>query len=367
MKNLFVSCPYGFEDILRKELEALQVGRVSPSFCGVFIPGSQENVFKANYLSRVATRVLYPLTSFRCLGKDDLYKHSKEIRWDLVLNCKKTFAIDANVRHRTLTNSLFAAMVVKDALCDFFREKTGERPSVDVQTPDVQLNLFIQKENATIYLDTSGAPLHKRGWRESNTEATLHESLAAGLLLLTGYTEDAVFCDPFAGSGTFLVEAGLIATRTPPGFLRKKWGFFHMPGFDKETWQTWKALQDAKRIPLQKGKIFGSDKSREVSDICLKHLQKARLDNIEVSYDPISLYKPKIAPDFLLTNPPYGKRLTHSSSLLEEIGSFVQNQMRPERKAYILYPEAVSLEGLRVEQTFGFKNGGLEVKLLSLI
>lgn len=366
MKNLFVTCPYGFEGILQKELETLRVGKVYPSFCGVFVAKTMENVFKVNYLSRVATRVLFPLAEFRCFGKEDLYRYTKDVPWDQLLDCRKTFAIDSNVQHPQLKNSLFASLVVKDAICDFFREKTGNRPSVDTQFPDVQLNLFIQKGKAFLYLDTSGQPLHKRGWRETNTEATLHESLAAALLLFTGYSPDRIFCDPFAGSGTFLVEAGLIATRTAPGFLRKKWGFFHLPEFDKKVWIDWKLSYDKKRIPLEKGKIFGSDKSREAADLSLKHLQKAHLDGVEVGYDAIAYYKPKVAPNFLLTNPPYGKRLETSATLFEEIKEFTQTQMEPNKKAFILSPEIPPIEGITLQEKFSFKNGGLGVKLLAL-
>ncbi len=203
MKDLFVTCPHGFESILEQELHSLGIQKVFPSFCGVFVPRKLENVFIINYQSRVATRVLWPLTEFKCDGKEDLYASCKEVEWSELLHCKKTFAIDANVQHPELTNSMFASLVVKDAICDFFREKTGSRPSIDKQEPDVQLNLFIQKGRGTLYFDTSGAPLHKRGWRETNTEATLHESIAASLLLLLDTPQRKPFVIPFVGLEPF--------------------------------------------------------------------------------------------------------------------------------------------------------------------
>lgn len=370
MKDLFITCPYGFEALLKKELETLGICKVFLGFCGVFIAKTEENVWIANYQSRVATRVLWPLAEFYCQGKEDLYSNCKNIPWSSFLNCHRTFAIDSNVQHPTLKNSLFASLVVKDAICDFFREKTGARPSIDTKEPDVQLNLFIQKGKATLYLDTSGAPLHKRGWRESGVEATLHESLAAALLLLTGYSTDKIFCDPFCGSGTFLIEAGLIATNTQPGFLRKKWGFFLLPGFDKKKFLEWKASKDSLRVSVPKGKIFGAEKSRETADACKKHIQKAGLsDVIEIEHNEIAYYSPKIAPNFIVTNPPYGKRLEISLKTFQEMKQFLENKIEPSSSVFLLSHESALLEesGLQLQEKFHFKNGGLPVQLLTIL
>jgi putative N6-adenine-specific DNA methylase len=368
MKELFVTCPHGFEPILQKELQSLGVSHVFTGFCGVCIPKTLQNVFIVNYCSRIATRVLWPIATFRCGGRDDLYNHSKRIDWTQYLNCETTFAIDANVQHPMLKNSLFAALVVKDAICDSLREKTGSRPSIDKHHPDVQLNLFIQKGMAHLYLDTSGAPLHKRGWRKTNTEATLHETLAAALLLQTGYSSDKTLCDPFCGSGTFLIEAAMIATRTPAGFFRKKWGFFSLPGFNRNAWLQWKQEKDSQIIPLLKGKIFGSDKSREASEICKQHLQKTSFgSSIEVHYDEISYYKPKIKPDYVITNPPYGKRIETSDKLYKEIGDFLVNHCSPDVKAHILCTDVPPIDSISktVSGSLSFKNGGLPVSLHS--
>lgn len=367
MDHLFVSCPNGLEEILTQELRSLHITVLEQRFGGVVIPKSKENVFTVNYLSRVATRVLWPLRSFRCKGKEDLYYHSKKIPWSNFLSPRKTFAIDANVQHIHLKNSLFACFILKDALCDFFREATGVRPSVDTKFPDVQLNLFIHHDQATIYLDTSGAPLHKRAWRETSTEATLHESIAAALLLHVGYHPGTVFCDPFCGSGTFVVEAGLIGTHTPPGFFRKKWGFFCLPEMDKGSFESWKKQHDSKKIPLiDENHVFGSDKSRENSEICKKHLQKAGLaKSIRIDYQEIAYYNPPAAPDLIVCNPPYGKRLETSLQLFEHLKTFIEQKTKPHTRVYILTPESPLPEqaGLVLETKLSFKNGGLPVQL----
>jgi putative N6-adenine-specific DNA methylase len=369
MRDLFITCPHGFEALLEKELKDLGIAKVLPRFCGVLVPKTKENVFIANYLSRVATRVLWPIAEFHCSGREDLYANCSKVDWSLFLNPRKTFAIDANVHHPALKNSLFAALVVKDAICDHFRNKTGSRPSVDTQNPDMQLNLFIQKGKATLYLDTSGAPLHKRGWRVHQVEASIHESLAAALLLMSGYSKEKVFCDPFCGSGTFLIEAAWIATNTPPGILRKNWGFFRLPGFDMQEWKTWKDSQNAKRTSLPKGMIFGSDKSRETSGLCKEHLWKAGVsDCVELSYDPVAYYNLPTKPDLIVTNPPYGKRLEATHQLFKEFASFLQKSAASSTQVHMLAPESFSfeIEDFSPRSEFVFKNGGLPVKLLTL-
>jgi putative N6-adenine-specific DNA methylase len=369
MRDLFVTCPHGFEDLLQDELKSLGVEKVFPMFCGVYVPKTMENIFLVNYESRIATRVLWPIAEFTCSGKEDLYANVRKIKWDVFLSPKQTIAIDANVQHPTLTNSLFAALVVKDGICDFFRDKTGVRPCVDTQNPDLQLNLFIQKGKATLYLDTSGAPLHKRGWRTDQTEASLHESLAAALLMLTEYCpEKNILCDPFCGSGTFLIEAAWIATKTPPGFLRKRWGFFNIPEFQMTAWKEWKKIRDERRIPLPKGKIFGSDKSRETIDICKKNLLKAGVPEVELSFDEVAYYKPKVKPDFVITNPPYGKRLETSDLLLKQLETFLDTYLEPKGEFYILCPAEASMDFFKrkSQAEFSFKNGGLPVKFVSL-
>lgn len=369
MKHLFVTCPHGFEPVLRKELQNLGIKSISEGFCGLFVPLSWRNVFLINYQSRVATRVLWPIADFFCKNKEDLYRHAKKIPWDQFLNVNKTFAIDANVSHINLKNSLFAALVVKDAICDFFRDKIGSRPSVHTKFPDVQLNLFIQKEQAVLYMDTSGLPLHKRGWRDSGAEAPLHESLAAGLLLATDYSEDKVFCDPFCGSGTFLVEAAMIATKTPPGFIRKKWGFSHLPDFNEEEWLLFRKEQDSLRIPLAKGKILGSDRSREASERTIKHLQKLGFASAaEVQYEDVALYSPSVKPNYILANPPYGKRLEASKTAFSRFKEFLSSRCAEDTKAYLLYPEPTLLEevGLNPSSVFHFHNGGLPIHLFSV-
>ena len=259
--------------------------------------------------------------------------------------------------------------MIKDAICDYFRDKTGQRPSINIQNPDVQLNLFVQKGQATLYYDTSCAPLHKRGWRRENTEATLHESLAAALLIGSGYKKGITFCDPFCGSGTFLIEAAMIATNTPPGFFRKAWGFTHFPLYREEEWQAYKASIDRQIIPLEKGMICGCDKDLETFKTCYRHIKDTGFRGlIDLENQDIAIYHPPCKPQLVLCNPPYGKRLELTKAVSQGLRSFIERECTDKTHIFLLTsePQMVSTLGRRAKEEIAFKNGGIAVALYHL-
>lgn len=357
---IFVTCPTGIEQLLVDELKELGVLNARKGFRGVYVPQEMDYVYKINYCSRLATRVLYPIKQFPCKNKEDLYENAKRIPWQQYLNLKKTFAIDSNVSSPMLRNSLYASLVMKDGICDLFREKCGERPSVETQNPDVQLNLFIHEEKATISLDTSGAPLFKRGWRTESTEAPIQESLAAAILRIANYSPDEILCDPFCGSGTFLMEAAMMATHTPPGFFRKQWGFTNLPEFSDAAWKKVKAEADSRRIPLKPGIIMGADKDPKAVEMTLAHLKKAGFEGIEVVRKDIRSYYPSTSPTLVVTNPPYGIRLSVSAELFTALARFLKN-----RTAYILGVDEgiIRTMGMTPRRTYDLKSGGLDITL----
>jgi putative N6-adenine-specific DNA methylase len=369
MEELFISCPHHFEELLLKELKEMGISKIRQGFCGVYAPADMRNVYLINYCSRIATRVLWPLSRFGCPDKQALYTMAKRVCWSKFMNVSSTFAIDANVSHPNLKNSLFAALVVKDAICDYFREKTESRPSIDIQNPDVQLNLFIQKGQATLYLDTSGAPLHKRGWRTENTEATLHESLAAALLIGSGFKKGINLCDPFCGSGTFLVEGAMIATNTPAGYFRKKWGFMNMPLYEENTWKSFKEAKDAKIEPLEKGTICGSDKDYEAFKTCYKHLKFTGFRGlIDIENVDVSTYHPSMQPQYVICNPPYGKRLELTRSVAQGLKNFIDRECASSTKIFVLTSEKTFIQELAKDskEIVAFKNGGTAVSFYYL-
>lgn len=370
MDNLFIICPFYLESHLAAELARLGISGARQVHGGVYVPHTEEAIYKINYCSRLATRVLLPLAEFPCRDREDLYKEAKKIDWSLYLDLKKTFAIDANVvSHPALRNSLFAALVVKDAICDSLREKWGERPSVDIASPDVQFNLFVNKGRATLSVDTSGAPLYKRGYRTQSALAPLQENIAAGLLILAGFTAEESLCDPFCGSGTILIEAALMATRTPPGFFRKAWGFLHLPDFSPSAWGKVKEEADKQITPLPPHKIYGADKDAAALEICRENLKATRFHKaIELTHREIASYRPPAPPTLIVSNPPYGKRLQTSHSLYASAGKFSKDQGAQLKKTYLLNPDVqlIRATGLRLGKSYPLYTGGLNLDLFPL-
>lgn len=314
--------------------------------------------------------MLLPLSRFKCFDRHSLYRHAAEINWSQIIKSSWTFAIDANVNHRALRNSLFAAQVVKDAICDQMREKTGRRPSVDVQNPDVQINLFIQQQNAVISFDTSGTPLHKRGYRQESVEAPIQESLAAAILRLAHYSKDLIFLDPCCGSGTFLIEAALMATNTPPGYLRKQWGFMRHPHFDSTEWLKVRNQLDEHRIGLEPGHLFGIDRSQQAIRACKINLKAAGFSQyVDVQQADFREYTPAVVPTLILSNPPHGRRLEDEEMLkplYRSMGDFLKKNLTKPGKGYV-FTSSMDLSkevGLAATKRHVLNNGGLEARLL---
>lgn len=361
MDELFITCAEHLEPLLLDELRELRVPGLRLAKRGVYAEKSMDTVYTVNYLSRLATRVLWPLASFFCPDQKALYAHARRIPFLHYMDEKKTFAIDSNVSHHPrLRHSLYAAQVVKDALCDAIREAKGARPNVDVKNPDVQWHLFIHKERATLSLDTSGSPLYKRGWKRPVAEATLPETIAAALLKLASYTPEEILCDPFCGSGTLLIEAASIATRTPAGFLRKSWGFLHMPQHQEAKWQQFKQIFDNKRIPLPPNTLFGADKDLTALSSSSAHCSKFDFGkSITLTHKEVYSYSPAKRATLVITDPPFGKRLASSSKIYEELGLFLKKQGA---RGFILAPDEALLKpiGGGIKKRFKISYGGME-------
>ncbi len=363
--RLYATCTHGLEGLLQQELTALGISDVECSASGVYLPYSIENIYLVNYCSRIATRLLLPLARFSCTSREALYKSVFKIDWSRFLSLEKSFAVDANIIETpAFKNSHFAALVVKDAICDQMRQRTGGRPSIDTKRPAIQLNLFINRGEATLNLDTSGAPLYKRGWRAQTTEAPLQETLAAALLLGSGYKAGDILFDPFCGSGTLLVEAAMIASQTPAGFYRKWWGFFYLPDHSEEAWLHFKQQQDAKRQPLPKDFLLGADRNQEALDSAYENLCRAGFDKATtlIARDIKQLRHP-VRPTLIITNPPYGVRLEADLETLQALGQWIQKQRA---RTFILYPDEPGVEealGLSCKRMLSFYNGGLKVAL----
>lgn len=368
---LFVTCASELEPLLVEELAEMGIHDVTLGYRGVYInQWNWATIFKINYASRLASRVLLPLTRFKCFNQDSLYHGANAIDWSRYLGRGQTFAIDANVSHPQLRNSLFAAQVVKDAICDQLREKRGTRPSVQLDNPDVQINLFIQHQMAVISLDTSGAPLHKRGYRIDSVEAPLQESLAAAILRIANYTSEEILLDPCCGSGTFLIEAALIATKTPPGFLRHKWGFMNHPDFSQVEWLKIRNELDSKRCSLPLGRLFGVDINKNNVRVVKTNSRAAGFNQgIEVVQGDFRDFTPVVAPTLIVTNPPHGKRLEEVSQLTplyRALGDFLKRKTAKPSRGFIFSGDAeLSKEiGLAAKRRHVLSSGGMDCRLL---
>lgn len=368
---LFVTCPPEVEQLLLEELADLGILRVRVGFRGVYVDEwDWSTLYKINYASRIASRVLLPLSHFKCFHQKSLYYCASQIDWSLFLPRGKTFAIDANVTHTELRNSLFAAQVVKDAICDQLRAKTGTRPSVDPQNPDVQINLFIHNKDAVISLDTSGAPLHKRGYRIESVEAPMQESLAAAILRIAKYSADDILLDPCCGSGTILIEAALMASKTPPGFLRHKWGFMNHPDFSQIEWLKVRNELDKHRCSLKPNHFFGVDINKNNVRITKVNLRAAGFSNeVEVVQGDFREFEPTVPPTLIVTNPPHGKRLEEESQLAplyRALGDFLKRKAAKPGRGFVFTSSVVLSKevGLAASRRYPLSSGGVDSRLL---
>ncbi len=369
--SLFITCGQGLESLLAEELNELGFSKLELGYCGVYVDDdSMASIYEINYRSRIAGRVLLPLFDFACRDKSDLYKKTLDFSWENYFKDDYTFAIDANVQHDRFQNSLFAAQVMKDAICDRLRDTLGERPSVDLKSPDIQLNLFIYEGRAIISFDTSGQPLYKRNYKIHTGAAPLQESLAAAFLRIAKYTGDEILVDPCAGSGTLLIEAAAIATHTPPGFWRREWGFFKHPHFNREDWLRVKERANSSKIPLKKGLIWGLEREPEIADFCRMNIEHAGFgEKIEVIHGNFSSHEPQAPYNFLITNPPHGKRLASEEALIplyRSLGDFMKQKLTAPARGFIFTSsKMLSKEvGLAAKRRHVIASAGMDARLL---
>jgi len=313
----FASCARGLEPILAEELRDLRANEVTPGRGGVGFAGDRALHYKANLWLRTAIRVLMPILEFPVTTPDELYDAVRSVDWSQYLTPDHTIAVDCNVRDSHLTHSKYAALRVKDAICDQFVERTGVRPSVDVERPMVGLNLHVYRDDAVLSLDSSGDSLHKRGYRPILTKAPLNEALAAGIVLRTGWRGDAPFVDPLCGSGTLPIEASWIALRRPPGLTRRHFGFMGWMDFDIELWT--ELRDEARRGVLKQlpAPILGSDVRRDAVAHSIQNARAAGVGHVLLfEVRDVRDFRPSEGPPgVIICNPPYGERIGEEKEL----------------------------------------------------
>jgi len=314
----FATCPRGLEQPLAAELRAIGARVDAVSAAGVAFSGDRAIGYLANLHSRIASRVLLRLASGRYRGDDDLYRLATRCEWERYFDASMTLRVDVSAIRSPLRSLNFATLRVKDGIVDRFRARTGERPSIDTERPQVRVYAFMLEREATLYLDLSGEPLFKRGWRadrDDKGEAPLKENLAAGLIALSGWTPGTPLADPFCGSGTILIEAGQIAAGIAPG-LSRGFGFEALLDHDAALWAGLRA--DAVRrvqagaARARAAPIAGSDADPRAIEQARRNAQRAGLAPDALALrccDVLQARAPGPAPGVVVTNPPYGERL----------------------------------------------------------
>jgi len=267
---------FGLEDVLAQELRSIGAKDIIKHNRAISFIGNIETMYKANYLSRTALRILKPIIKCKIQTPKALYKNVKKYEWEKLFSLTETFAIDTVVSSEYFKHSKFVALKVKDAIVDRFRDEFGERPSVDVNNPTVRISVHIFDDTCTISLDSSGESLHKRGYRTAATTAPLNEALAAGMILISGWDKESEFIDGMCGSGTIPIEAALIALNIPPGYLREEYGFMKWKDFDADLFEQ---IKNEVVIADNDVLILGADIKPEYSRLTKVNAKNAGVEN----------------------------------------------------------------------------------------
>jgi putative N6-adenine-specific DNA methylase len=317
VETFFASCPRGLEQLLAEDLAAAGARDLKQIFGGVHFLADWPACYRANLHSRIATRILWRVAHAPYGKEEDIYRLALDTPWPKWFLAEQTIRVDVTAVKSPLKSVDFVTLRIKDAVCDRFRRDGGTRPSVDTRQPDVRVHGFINGDHCTLYLDTSGAPLYQRGFRQKTVDAPLKENLAAGILRLSGWQPGVALLDPMCGSGTFLIEAAQMALRVAPG-ARREFAFQRLRHFDPAAW---KRLLDAARAgeaAAAEAGIFGSDISPVAVRATLANLDRAGLlPAVKLSTGDLLDIDAPAARGILVSNPPYGERVSDHDELAE--------------------------------------------------
>lgn len=355
---------FGLEEILAEELKQLGAQDIEVGVRNVSFSGDKGFMYKANIALRTAIRILKPIKRFKVGDEDDLYKKLQTIDWEREMDVDSTFAIGAVVNSKNFTtNSHYISLKSKDAIADYFRHKYHKRPNVDVKFPDLKIHVHILNDLCTVSLDSSGDSLHKRGYRSATNIAPINEVLAAGLVLLSGYTGDCNFIDPMCGSGTILIEAAMIANNIPANINRKEFGFEKWKDYDEELFFT---IQESllKKIRSSHFKIMGFDKAPSAVKKAKDNVENANLSEF-IGIHHVNFFnsqKEVFGQTTILFNPPYGERLDiDMQAFYKNIGDTLKGGYPGSTVWFITSNiDAIKHVGLKTSRRIPMKNGDLD-------
>lgn len=366
--SLFATVPLGAEELAATELEQLGAADIQTLRGGVAFGGDRTILYRSLLRLRTASRVLLQLGHFPCGSPQELYEGVRCLPWCDLLTPTMTLAIDCTLRDSAITHSHFAALKAKDAIVDLLRDTTGSRPNIDTQSPDLRVNLHIAKNHCTVSLDASGEPLDRRGWRLDRNEAPLRETLAAAIMLHTGWDGSVPLLDPMCGSGTLLLEGVSIALKQTAGAGRS-FGLMRWRDFDSRLWDKTLKEEQAKAIEILPSPVLGFDKDPRAIIACRENARRAGLA-YQVAFDrkPFEESEPCGHQGVLVMNPPYGVRMGDKRELellYRKIGEVFKRRFTG-WTAYLLAGdlELAKLIGLKPSRRFVLFNGPLECRLL---
>ncbi|GIJ94538.1 RNA methyltransferase [Capnocytophaga stomatis] len=360
---------FGFEDILATELQKLGATNVQKGVRSVSFEGDKGFMYKANLCLRTALKILKPIHKFFVRNEKDYYQKLYDFSWETYFDATQTFAISVTLQTELFNHSQYVALRAKDAIADRFRNKTGKRPNVDTLHPDLQIHIHIQKNEVIVSLDSSGASLHHRGYRSATNIAPINEVLAAGILLLSGWDGQSDFLDPMCGSGTFLIEAAMIACNIPANIHRREFAFEKWNDYDVDLFEL---IFDSclKKTREFHHSIVGYDKAPSAVAKAKENLKNANLSEyVEIQQKNFfeSEKENKNAPLHMVFNPPYNERLQIDiPKFYESIGNTLKNNY-PNTDTWFITSNLESLKyvGLRPSRKIKLFNGKLESRLLN--
>lgn len=366
----FAQVPDGGEEVAAEELVRLGATDVRAGYRGLYFRAERDPLYRIVYTALTTSRVLCPLSRFQCHSPECLYKRTQSIDWTSLFTNRGNFAVFATVANSAIRHSQYAALTVKDAIVDQFREKTGARPDIEPLNPDLWINLYLHANRATLSLDLSGGSMHRRGYRIVSTEAPMQETVAAVMLAMAGWDGSTPLVDPMCGSGTILCEALMRYCRIPAAFLRPRQGIRFMPDYDAAAWEQMKKEADAAIRPPAEGLIRGSDASADAV-----HAARANLGKLPGGRDvPVGVRRFQdidgIHNSTIVTNPPYGLRMGKRDAMPEFVrgfGDFLKQRCAGST-AYVYFGdrELIKSIGLRPAFKKPLSSGGLDGRVVKL-
>ena len=358
---------FGFENILSDELLKLGAKKITIGVRNVSFFGDLGFLYKSNLFLRSAIRILTPIKSFKVNNEKELYSSVFNFNWEDYFSISNTFQIDSVLNTDLFSHSLFVSQRVKDGIVDRFRKLDNNRPNIDLENPDIKINIHITKNDCTISLDSSGKPLNQRGYRTLTNIAPINEVLAAGIVMLSDWDCQSDFLDPMCGSGTLLIEAAMFATNYPVNIKRKNFSFLNWKNFDNDLFEMIKKSVLNKVKPFDY-KIIGYDKAPSAVKKSNQNIINSGFDHL-IKVNQFDFFKTKkFSENFLhvLFNPPYGERLQIDFRLFyKKIGDTLKTSYSNSCAWFITSNiESLKQVGLRPSRKIKLYNGKLESRLV---